>query len=75
MFWAAACGLSFALMEYPPLSDRALSEVTPWSMSQQFGLRLVAQICFNKLWSRIHSAPFPSLKDKYTVLAQCLDKR
>jgi hypothetical protein len=43
-------------------------------MSQQFGLRLVAQICFAKLW-RLLQASFPGLQQKYSVLAHCLAKR
>jgi len=51
--------------------EHALVEVSPWSMAQQFGVRVVAQMSFNKLWEVIQ-LKFKSLETKYSVLRDCL---
>jgi len=55
------------------LWEQTILEVSPWSMAQQFGLRMVAQMAIEKLWRtgiRHHSHLLP----KYQVLYNCISK-
>jgi len=51
--------------------DKAITEISPWSMAQQYGLRVVSQIGFSKLWP-ILEASYPLLVSKYQVLNRCM---
>ena len=56
--------------------ERAIVEISPWSMAQQFGVRVVAQLTFAKLWSAVvgQQRLAEALQAKYSVLHACLDK-
>ena len=53
--------------------ERGLREVAPWAMAQNFYTRIVAQICFRKLWTRVEKTG-GELRTKFKPLHECILK-
>ena len=53
--------------------ERGLRELSPWCMAQNFYTRLVAQVCFRKVWSQSQSAS-QDLVEKYSPLFECISR-
>eukprot|EP00092_Neocalanus_flemingeri_P017361 GFUD01018778.1.p1 GENE.GFUD01018778.1~~GFUD01018778.1.p1 ORF type:complete len:1425 (-),score=326.55 GFUD01018778.1:349-4623(-) len=53
--------------------ELAIKEISPWCMAQHFGTRIVAQICFRKIWKICEKSDF-GLVEKYEVLKDCIAK-
>ena len=52
--------------------ETGLQEISPWCMAQNFYTRVVAQVCFRKLWSRCQE--FSALVTKFQPLFDCISK-
>jgi len=52
----------------------ALELVAPWCMAQQFGTRVVAQVCFRRLWRRCGEGGRRSTLARLRVLRDCIVK-
>jgi len=52
--------------------DLAVQQIAPWCLSQQFATRLVAQVCFRKIWDFCINHNASSIIDKYLVLNDCI---
>ena len=51
--------------------ERGLREIAPWAMAQNFHTRLVAQLCFRRLWAAVEAAA-GDLAARYLPLHDCL---
>lgn len=51
--------------------EKAIKEISPWCMAQHFATRIVAQICFRKIWKECEIKAV-DLVDKYSVLKDCI---
>ena len=52
--------------------EQCIREVSPWCMAQNFYTRIVAQLCFRKLWTTAQT--FPDLSTKYQPLHDCISR-
>ena len=51
--------------------ERGLRDLSPWCMAQNFYTRLVAQVCFRKVWFQCQTAA-QDLVEKYSPLFECI---
>ena len=53
--------------------ERGLREVAPWAMAQNFYTRIVAQVCFRKLWAKLEEEG-GELMTRFQPLYDCILK-
>jgi len=51
--------------------EKAMKEISPWCMAQHFATRIVAQICFRKIWKICENKAL-DLVEKFAVLKDCI---
>ena len=73
--WLTVISHSLSLQSVAPAGslERGLTSVAPWCMAQQFQARLVAQLCFRKLWTACTKSA-PQLVERYSVLRDCIER-
>ena len=53
--------------------ERGLRDLSPWCMAQNFYTRIVAQVCFRKVWAKCEASS-PDLVEKYFPLFDCISR-